>query len=53
MLVWMLDGDLRVIFGMGQESIVLALTWLIARLLTLLERLDTTSRSFLELMDHV
>ena len=35
MLIRMLDDNLRAIFGMGQESIVIALTWLIARLLTL------------------
>ena len=35
MLVRMLDGNLKIISGMGQESIVIALTWSIARLLTL------------------
>lgn len=34
MLIRMLDGNLRAIFGMGQESIVIALTWSIARLLS-------------------
>ena len=53
MLIWMLDGNLRAVFGMGQESIVYCIDVVNRPSSDSLERLDTTSRSFLELMDHV